>query len=275
MLASWFLACDVLYAANQTAVRWTKAELNKEVDLCREDFRDLSLEQIGLKKSQVSQETLDQLKKSARFSFCDCLIGKTSQRFSYSEYSEGSVNDESVFEEVLASGACSLPADLNAMIQSNKREQTLSSPPNMELASSRFEVEGIIIADRLTNRLWTAIDTGVDTIYLEAKRTCDKLAAQTGFQWRLPLIAELETLLDSGTTACGRRPSAQQSSVCKVHSAFKLTGPFLWSSEVGQHSTNAPAHKGMFMDTKRPAIFDDRGSAAARALCVLDGSSVR
>ncbi len=108
--------------------------------------------------------------------------------------------------------------------------------------------------------VWAGADNGKDIAWDDAKVYCN----HKGAGWRLPAIAELESLYGGPSQRCGE-------ATCRVQTKLHLTGPWFWSStEVS--AEDAPDAEdvawgvllvnGVRTQNLRPIDF------GARALCV-------
>ncbi len=107
---------------------------------------------------------------------------------------------------------------------------------------------------------WDGHDNGKDIAWEDAKAYC----AGRGPGWRLPAMAELESLYGGPSRRCGR-------ALCRATARVRLTGPWFWSAtEVSPDEASDPDDvawgvllvNGARTQNLRPIAYD------ARALCV-------
>ena len=122
-----------------------------------------------------------------------------------------------------------------------------------------------ILTDKNTGLQWTRRDNGREIDWHEAGRYCED--KRNG--WRLPSIAELKAIYDTGAsgTLCGQ-------SLCHLAMQFDLTGEWFWSvSPVGPDGSDGPELAwGLLMvnGAQTPSVRE--AGYGARALCVRSAS---
>lgn len=124
--------------------------------------------------------------------------------------------------------------------------------------------EGVLI-DNFTDMEWTQRDNLTDINWIDAKTYCAELRLDGG-GWRLPTMAELSRIFAAGrndTTACGSY--RRRNLTCQVSSKFYLTGPFVWSADVGKRTSEA---WDIYLVNGARYSYDISRAGAARALCV-------
>lgn len=120
--------------------------------------------------------------------------------------------------------------------------------------------EPAVLEDTFTGLQWTQRDSLGDTNWNAAKSYCAALSWGGG-GWRLPTMQELsqvDTGGRDGTTPCG-------GSVCKVSPKFYLTGPWFWSGDQGDSSSEA---WNMHLNDGNRYSGPVSTSLSKRALCV-------
>ena len=113
-----------------------------------------------------------------------------------------------------------------------------------------------VIRNAATGLLWTAADSGADVDWNQALLRC-KIQ---GDAWRLPSVAELNSLYDPAATATVRCGGSN----CKVPAGFKLTSARQWTREryAAEEAWSVSLSKG-----NRATVSVHYGSHM-RALCV-------
>ncbi len=91
------------------------------------------------------------------------------------------------------------------------------TPPGLVAAA-----DGVALDER-TGLEWTSRDVAAPLAWGDAARHCRALAIAARRDWRLPALAEIETLYDPRfTEPCGDRP-------CHLAPAIRLGGPYVWT----------------------------------------------
>ena len=120
--------------------------------------------------------------------------------------------------------------------------------------------EPAVLEDTFTGLQWTQRDSLSNTNWDQAKSFC-ATAPWGGGGWRLPTMQELSQVYTDGrdgTTPCGNHE-------CKVSSKFYLTGPWFWSGDQGNSSSEVWM-MGLHGGSRSSAAVSDSGGR--RALCV-------
>lgn len=104
------------------------------------------------------------------------------------------------------------------------RASSLLGEREPESRDRRFRLRRSVVSDRRTGLSWTRWDTGVNVNWTEAKVFCSSIAVGGFHDWRLPSVAELETLYDPRSTQPGTRESVH------IPSVFVVTAPMLLSA---------------------------------------------
>lgn len=111
---------------------------------------------------------------------------------------------------VLASSSAAYPGQL----------LVADDTPNAEMT----DLGGGVLKQAATGLEWAQADNGSDINWAAAGRFC----ASKGDGWRLPSVAELQSLYDK----TGKLESNCGSGfTCKVSPLFRLTGPWAWTNE--------------------------------------------
>jgi len=101
---------------------------------------------------------------------------------------------------------------------------------------------------------WSLSDNGADINWSEATKYC----TSKGSSWRLPTIAELQSVYDpTQTTSCGPYP-------CHAAQKLHLTGPWFWSNE----SSGVSSAFYITLTYGDQFDFHVEGRGGLRALCV-------
>jgi hypothetical protein len=95
-------------------------------------------------------------------------------------------------------------------------------------AGERFTDNGDgTVTDHHTGLMWAKADNHGDITWQDAKLYAENIILSTYSDWRLPTIAELQTLFDKSLqgyeTICGHR--------VRINPIIQITCGFLWSSE--------------------------------------------
>ena len=119
-----------------------------------------------------------------------------------------------------------------------------------------------VIRNSATGLLWTAADNAADVDWNQAQLRC-KIQ---GDAWRLPSVAELNSLYDGAATATVRCGSSN----CKVPGGFKLTSARQWTREryAGEEAWSVSLSKG-----NRATVSVHYGFHM-RALCVRQSDPI-
>ncbi len=119
-----------------------------------------------------------------------------------------------------------------------------------------------VIRNMLTGLLWTATDSNADVDWNQAQLRCKV----QGDAWRLPSVAELNSLYDPAATETVRCGSSN----CKVPNGFKLTSARQWTREryAGEEAWSISLSKG-----NRATVSVHYGFHM-RALCVRQPDSI-
>ena len=124
---------------------------------------------------------------------------------------------------------------------------------------------GGVLKQVATGLEWAQADNGTDINWVAASRFC----AEKGDGWRLPSVAELQSLYDktgSMESSCGT------GFTCKVSPLFRLTGPWAWTNEP---STSMSSWI-VILTKGNTYTFVADDAAKKRALCVsTPGATVR
>jgi hypothetical protein len=105
---------------------------------------------------------------------------------------------------------------------------------------------------------WAQSDNGSDIDWTAAGRFC----ASKGAGWRLPSIAELQSIYDKSSRVdinCGA------GFTCKVSPLFRLTGPWAWSNE----ASNSMSTWIVILTKGTTTTYVASDASKKRALCVL------
>ena len=109
-------------------------------------------------------------------------------------------------------------------------------------AADRFVDNGDgTVTDTKTGLMWAQMDNSGNIAWQDAQLFCENIILSTYSNWRMPTIAELETLFDSSLagyeTICGHK--------VKCPLPIELTCGFVWSSDLptatGGYSVEARA----------------------------------
>tara|TARA_R110002073_G_scaffold58550_4_gene148261 strand:- start:2401 stop:2907 length:507 start_codon:yes stop_codon:yes gene_type:complete len=117
---------------------------------------------------------------------------------------------------------------------------------------------GGVLKQVATGLEWAQADNGSDIAWDAAGKYC----ADKGNGWRLPSVAELQSLYDkSGSmeSGCGT------GFTCKVSPLFHLTGPWIWSNE----ASNSMSSWIVILTKGNTYTFVAADASKKRALCVF------
>ena len=117
---------------------------------------------------------------------------------------------------------------------------------------------GGVLQQVATGLEWAQADNGADIDWKSAGKFC----AAKGDGWRLPSVAELQSLYDKSgqlESSCGA------GFTCKLSPLFKITGPWAWSNEP---STSLSAWI-VILTKGNTYTYVVSDAAKKRALCVL------
>ena len=118
-----------------------------------------------------------------------------------------------------------------------------------------------VVADTFTEVQWTQRDNLGDINWNDAKAHCANLKLDGG-GWQLPTMQELSQIYSG---AQGNKVPCGGSEQCSAPKLFYLTGPWFWSGEQGNSSSEA---WGLYLGAGSRYSVPVSSSAAARALCV-------
>jgi len=113
-------------------------------------------------------------------------------------------------------------------------------------------VGGDTILDHSTGLMWAATDNGEDITWEQAKFYCEKFTGGNHTDWRLPTLAELDTIFDQNSA-----------SRFKTFKAITLTGCCPWTSDSRRNRART-----IFFMTGEINTFDQGTSSSMRALPV-------
>ena len=118
---------------------------------------------------------------------------------------------------------------------------------------SRFTaVGGDAVLDTSTGLMWAATDNGEDITWEQAKFYCKNFHGGGHTDWRLPTLAELDTLFDQNSE-----------SRFKTFKSITLTGCCPWTSDSRRNRART-----IFFMTGEINTFDQATSSSMRALPV-------
>jgi hypothetical protein len=125
-------------------------------------------------------------------------------------------------------------------------------------SSEMIDQGGGVLKQVATGLEWTQSDNGADINWNAAGAFC----AAKGPGWRLPSVAELESLHDESGQSESRCGAGF---TCKVSPLFQLTGPWAWSNE----ASNAMSSWIVILTKGTSSTFVGADASKKRALCVL------
>lgn len=117
---------------------------------------------------------------------------------------------------------------------------------------------GGLLKQEATGLGWAQSDNGSDIDWAAAGRFC----ASKGSGWRLPSIAELQSIYDKSSRIdinCG------PGFTCKVSPLFRLTGPWAWSNE----ASNSMSTWIVILTKGSTNTYVASDGSKKRALCVV------
>ena len=147
---------------------------------------------------------------------------------------------------------------VHAQVEPVAVDAPASAPAGVAFAA----VSDGVIGNLATGLLWTAADGNSDVDWNQAQLRC-KIQ---GDAWRLPSVAELNSLYDGAATATVRCGSSN----CKVPGGFKLTSARQWTREryAGEEAWSVSLSKG-----NRATVSVHYGFHM-RALCVRQSDPI-
>jgi len=116
----------------------------------------------------------------------------------------------------------------------------------------RFTAAGGTVIDHSTGLMWAATDNGADINWDEAKAFCENFKGGGHSDWRLPTLAELDTLFDWNSE-----------SRFKTFQPITLTGCCPWTSDSRRNRART-----IFFMTGEINTYDKTTSRSMRALPV-------
>jgi len=122
-----------------------------------------------------------------------------------------------------------------------------------QMQAARFTaVGGDAVLDHGTGLMWAATDNGQDITWEQAKFYCESFTGGGHTDWRMPTLAELDTLFDHGSA-----------SRFKTFQPITLTGCCPWTSD-----TRPSRARTIFFMTGEINTFAKSTSSSMRALPV-------
>mgnify|MGYP003382040735 FL=1 len=125
-------------------------------------------------------------------------------------------------------------------------------------SSEMIDQGGGVLKQVATGLEWTQSDNGADINWNAAGAFC----AAKGAGWRLPSVAELQSLHDESGQSESRCGTGF---TCKVSPLFHLTGPWAWTNE----ASNAMSTWIVILTKGNSSTYVNSDASKKRALCVL------
>lgn len=124
--------------------------------------------------------------------------------------------------------------------------------------SEMIDQGGGVLKQVATGLQWSQSDNGADIDWTAAGKFC----AAKGAGWRLPSVAELQSIHDKSGQSENR---CGPGFTCKVSPLFHLTGPWAWTNE----ASNAMSTWIVILTKGNASTYVGDDASKKRALCVL------